>query len=178
MAALRLPVGSRSEGSEGFRYWDFGPLPVMQYSVKFMPQLFRLYTYGMFYSAIAMAGVTAERSCYDLINVADIKIDGKALSNDEKQAVTEMRFYDLVELLSKWGLIQDSTKQKLHEIRRTCNKYVHPNLLPFQTAGNDAKRLIELVCEIAEIEFGPNGSGRYMIDNGALALRPRLLATR
>ena len=128
--------------------------------------------------AIAMTGVTAKRSCYDLINMTDIRIDGKALSNDEKQAVNEMRFYDLVEVLSKWGLIQDSTKQKLHEIRRTRNKYVHPNPPPFQTGGNDAKRLIEFVCEIAEIEFGPNGSGRYMIDNGALTLRPRLPATR
>jgi hypothetical protein len=152
---------------------DFGPLPLMQDFVKFVPQLFQLYTYGMYYSAIGMAGVTAERLCYDLLNMTDFKINGKLLSIEEKAALREMRFSDLIDLLSQWGLIQESTKTKLHDIRRTRNRYVHPTVPPFDAAGHDAKRLIELVCEVARIEFGPNGTGRYVIQDGALTLRPR-----
>ena len=156
---------------------NFGPLPLVHEFVRFMPELLQLYINGLYYSAIALAGVTAERFCFDLVNMADFRIDDKVLSNEEKEAVMGMRFVDLIDLLSEWSLIQDSTKGKLHEIRRTRNRYVHPNAPPFDMAKNDAKRLIQLACEIAENEFGPNGTGRYVIDNGALTLRPRRAAT-
>ena len=100
--------------------------------------------------------------------MADFKIDGKLLSNEEKHLATEMRFMDLIDLLSKWSLMQDSAKAKLREIRSTRNRYVHPNPPRFETAKGDAKRLIELACKIDQIEFGPGGTGRYVIDEGAL----------
>jgi hypothetical protein len=156
---------------------NFGPLPLVHEFVRFMPELLQLYINGLCYSAIALAGVTAERFCFDLVNMADFKIDGKLLSNEEKQAVMEMRFIDLIDLLSKWSLIQDSTKRKLHEIRRTRNEYVHRNRPSSEMAKTDAKRLIQLACEVAETEFGPNGTGRYVIHDGALTLRPRRAAT-
>ena len=152
---------------------NFGPLPLVHEFVRFMPELLQLYINGLYYSTIALAGVTAERFCFDLVNMADFRIDDKVLSNEEKEAVMGMRFVDLIDLLSKWSLIQDSTKGKLHEIRRTRNIYVHPNAPPFDMAKNDAKRLIQLACEIAENEFGPNGISRYVIEDGALRLRPR-----
>jgi hypothetical protein len=83
---------------------NFGPLPLVHEFVRFMPELLQLYINGLYYSTIALAGVTAERFCFDLVNMADFKIDDKLLSNEEKQAVMEMRFSDLVELLSKWRL--------------------------------------------------------------------------
>lgn len=152
---------------------NFGPLPLVHQFVRFMPELLQLYINGLHYSAIALAGVTAERFCLDLVNLADIEIDGKRLSNEEKVAISDMRFSDLIDLLSIWSLIQDTTKTRLHEIRKTRNRYVHPQQPPFQTAETDAKRLIVLACEIAETEFGPNGTGRYVIDNGKLMLRAR-----
>jgi hypothetical protein len=155
----------------------FGPLPLLHEFVKFMPELLQLYINGLYYSTIALAGVTAERFCFDLVNMAEFRIDGKMLSKEEKQAVMEMRFADMIDLLSEWSLIQDCTKSKLHEIRKIRNRYVHPNPPPFDTAKNDAKHLVELTCEIARIEFGPNGTGRYVIDDGALTLRPRRAAT-
>lgn len=155
----------------------FGPLPLLHEFVKFMPELLQLYINGLYYSTIALTGVTAERFCFDLVNMADFRIDGKMLSKEEKQAVMEMRFADMIDLLSEWSLIQDSTKSKLHEIRKTRNRYVHPNPPPFDTAKNDAKRLVQLTCEIAKLEFGPNGTGRYVIDHGALTLRPHRAAT-
>lgn len=155
---------------------NFGPLPVHHDFVKFMQELLELYINGLYYSAIAMVGVTAERFCYDLLAVADIKAD-RAFSNKEQQPVAEMRFIDLIRLLSKRSLIQDSTIDKLHDIRTTRNRYVHPNAPPFETSKKDAKRLIELICEIARIEFGPSGTGVYGIDKGALMFRPRRAAT-
>jgi hypothetical protein len=149
----------------------FGPLPLVHEFVKFMPELLQLYINGLYYSAIALAGVTAERFCLDLVNLAEIQVDARTLSNEEKRAVAEMRFSDLIDLLEKWNLIQDSTKTKLHEMRRTRNKYMHPQQPPFETAEADAKRLIELACDIAETEFGPGGTGRYLIQDGGLMLR-------
>jgi hypothetical protein len=136
-----------------------------------MPELFQVFIYGQYYSAIALAGVTAERFCIDLLLVAEIKVDGRSLSDEEKQAITEMRFYDIIELLRKWELIQEATKTKLHEIRRTRNKYVHPAHPPFSTAKSDSERLIKTLCGIAQTEFGPGGTGRYVIDDGAIRLR-------
>lgn len=156
---------------------DFGPLPVVQEFVKFMPQLFQLYMYGMYYSTIALAGVTAERLCLDLLHMADIQVDKRTLSNKKKQAIARMHFVDLIDLLSKWKIIKGSTKRKLHAIRKTRNKYLHPRQPPFQTEKADAKHLVELTCEIAKNEFGPGGSGRYTFQDGALVLRPRQAET-
>lgn len=150
---------------------SFGPLPLIHEFVKFMPELFALFINGFFYSTIALAGVTAERFCCDLIGMADLRIDGRTLSDDEKQAMIEMRFYDLVELLSKWRLIQDSTRSKLHSIRKTRNKYIHPQQPRFEAAKTDAERLIGLLCDIAKTEFGPSATGRYTIVNGAITPR-------
>ena len=156
---------------------NFGPLPVHHDFVRFIQELLQLYINGLYYSSIAMVGVAAERLCFDLIDVADFKIDDKTLSSEEKQALVGMRLFDLIDLLSKWSLIQDSTRNKLHKIRIRRNEYVHPNPPPFETAKDDAKRLIELICEIAQTEFGPGGTGRYVIDDGALMFRPRRGAT-
>jgi len=156
---------------------DFGPLPVVQEFVKFMPQLFQLYMYGMYYSTIALAGVTAERLCLDLLYMADIQVDGRTLSNKKKQAIARMHFVDLIDLLSKWKVIKGSTRRKLHAIRKTRNRYLHPGQPPFQTEKADAKHLVELTCEIARSEFGPGGNGRYTFQDGALVLRPRQAAT-
>jgi len=152
---------------------DFGPLPVVQEFVKFMPQLFQLYMYGMYYSTIALAGVTAERLCLDLLHMADIQVDGRTMSNKKKQAIVKMHFVDFIDLLSKWKIIKGSTRNKLHAIRKTRNKYLHPRQPTLQTEKADAKHLVELTCEIAKNEFGPGGIGRYTFQDGALVLRPR-----
>ena len=156
-----------------FRTGSFGPLPLMHQFVKFMPELFQLFINGLYYSAIALAGVTAERFCFDLVLMADLRVDGRTLSGEEKEAITEMRFLDLIDLLSKWQLVQKTTKAKLHSIRSTRNKYIHPQRPPFDIAKADAERLIRFLCDIAEIEFGPSATGRYTIQDGEIVFRSR-----
>lgn len=154
-----------------FSTGSFGPLPLVHQFVKFMPELFQLFINGLYYSTIALAGVTAERFCIDLVLMTDFKVNDRSLSEQEKQAITEVRFFDLIELVTKWQLIHESTTTKLHDIRRTRNKYVHPQQPPFQTAKTDAERLIKSLCEIAEVEFGPSATGRYTIEDGGITLR-------
>jgi hypothetical protein len=154
-----------------FSTGSIGPLPLVHQFVRFMPELFQLFINGLYYSTIALAGVTAERFCIDLILMTDFKVDGRSLSDEDKQAITEMRFFDLIQLAAKWQLIHESTKTKLHDIRKTRNKYVHPRHPPFQAAKTDAERLIKSLSEIAEVEFGPSATGRYTIRDGAIALR-------
>lgn len=149
----------------------FGPLPLVHQFVQFMPGLFDLYVNGFYHAAVALAGLTAERLCCDVIEVSNIQIDGKSLSNNEKQSFTRMRLYDLIELLAQWSLIQKSTRQSLHEIREIRNRYVHPRQLAPENAKDDAKRIITVLCDVARNEFGPSATGRYTIEQGKLRLR-------
>jgi hypothetical protein len=153
-----------------FETTNFGPLPLIHEFVRFMLDLFGLYINGFFYATVALAGLTAERLCCDLIEIANIQVDGRNLTNDEKQAMTEMRFYDLIELLAEWGLIRESTKERLHEIRKIRNRYVHPRQMRPENQKADAER-INVVCDVARNEFGPSATGRYTIENGALKVR-------
>lgn len=157
--------------ARSFETRTFGPLPLVHEFVKFMPDLFGLYINGFFYAAVALAGLTAERFCCDLIEVANVQVDGKTLSSDEKRAMTELRFYDLIELLAEWGLIQENTKQSLHEIRKIRNRYVHPRQMQPGKQKADAERMISALCDVARNEFGPSATGRYTIENGALKIR-------
>jgi len=154
-----------------FETTAFGPLPLVHEFVQFMPGLFDLYVNGFYHAAVALAGLTAERFCWDLIGVANIQIDGKSLSSSEKQTITKMRFYDIIELLARWSLIQKSTRQSLHEIRDIRNRYVHPRQLPLENAKDDAKRIINVLCDVARNEFGPSATGRYTIEQGKLKNR-------
>jgi hypothetical protein len=149
----------------------FGPLPLVHQFVQFMPGLFDLYVNGFYHAAVALAGLTAERLCYDLIEVSNLQVDGKSLSNNEKQLIEKMRWYDLIELLAQWSLIQKSTRQSLHEIREIRNRYVHPRQLTPENAKGDAKRIITVLCEVARSEFGPSATGRYTIEQGKLTVR-------
>ena len=156
-----------------FETANFGPLPLIHEFVKSMPGLFDLYVNGFYHATVALAGMTAERFCCDLIEIADVQVDGKNLSSDDKQAITKMRFFDLIELLAEWSLIQNSTKQSLHEIREIRNKYVHPRQIPPEDPRMDARHIIKVLCDVARNEFGPSATGRYTFENGKLKIRTR-----
>jgi len=154
-----------------FETVGFGPLPIVHEFVRFMPDLFDLYVNGFYHAAVALAGLTAERLCCDLIEIANIQVNGKTLSSNEKEAITKMRFYDIIELLAEWSLIRKSTRQSLHEIREIRNRYLHPRQLLVENAKDDAKQTINSLCDVARNEFGPSATGRYTIEQGKLKSR-------
>ena len=156
-----------------FRTGNFGPLPMTIRFVEYMPALFDLFTVGHYYAAIAMAGVTAERLCIDLFLISDVMVNEEKLTDEQKEGIVEMNQYARIQFLSRWSLIRESTRTKLHEIRKCRNKYMHPSQAPSGTQEADAEHLIRVLCEVAETEFGPSEMGRYTIEDGGIKFRSR-----
>lgn len=157
--------------ARAFETKDFGPLPLDLEFVRLIPVLSDLYVHGFYHAAVALAGLIAERLCCDIIEIENFQVRGKTLSSDEKQAMMKLQFRNLINLLAKWALIQKSTKKSLHEIRDIRNRYVHPRQSPPVNPKEDAKRIINVLFDVARDEFGPSATGRYTIENGKLTAR-------
>jgi hypothetical protein len=150
---------------------NFGPLPIVHQFVLFFPELFQLYIHGLFYSTIALCGVAAERLCVDLVAITPIEVNGKHLSDAQKESISNMRLVDLIDTLFEWKIISSDSKERLQEVRQIRNKYVHPNPPPFEGAKSDAEKVLKLMCEVVSVEFGPSSTGRYTIEDGAMKRR-------
>jgi hypothetical protein len=145
-----------------------GPLPLMQKFMQLVPEVIMLYTSGYYYSAIASCGVAAERVCYDIIETADVELDGRSLTFRQKSQLYRVQLSQFVKLLSAWGLVKKDTAKLLEKIRVCRNRYVHPSLENIN-ARNDSLKMITWLFRVVELEFGPGSQSRYVIVNGKLA---------
>lgn len=144
-----------------------GPLPLLQKFMQLVPEVMMLYTSGYYYSAIASCGVAAERVCYDVIETADIEVDGRALAFRQKSRLHRVQLSQLVTLLSAWGLVKKDTAKLLEKIRVCRNRYVHPSLENID-ARSDSLKMITWLFRVVELEFGPGPQSRYAIVNDKL----------
>lgn len=145
-----------------------GPLPLMQKFMQLVPEVIMLYTSGYYYSAIASCGVAAERVCYDILETADIDLENRPLTSQQKSMIYNMSFQLLVDLLLAWGLIKRETEKLLGKIRRCRNRYVHPSF-ENTSVRDDSIKMIRWLFRVVEIEFGPGPDSRYVIVKGKLA---------
>ena len=136
---LDIPGGLRPAEMEYFKlYWE----------------LMQLYINGLFYSTVVLSGVLSERICYDILSQQIIIIGGKEkLSEDQISSLFKMNLFDIIQLLSKWGLIKEETKSEMIEINNKRNSYVHPSKTASVEAQKDSKEMILRISRILENEF-------------------------
>jgi len=154
-----------------FKAGAFGPLPIQHEFVSYMPELYDLFILGQYAATVAIVGATAERLCNDVFLTADVQIDRKRLTEDQKEQIVRMSQSARIDLLSEWGLIENSSKSKLQTINDERNKYMHRRRPPHKYHEADAERLFKLLCEVVETEFGPSETGRYTIQGGMITFR-------
>lgn len=130
-----------------------GLIPANMDYFKLYSELIQLYTNGLYYSTIVLAGVLCERICYDILSKQKIRIaKSEELSQEQIACLFEMNLFDLISLLHSWGLIKGKTKKEMIEINNKRNKYVHPKKGK-QNTEQDSLKMIERITKILQNEF-------------------------
>ena len=138
-----------------------GFIPADMDYFKLYSELIQLYTNGLYYSTIVLAGVLCERICYDLLSKQNIAIkNGETLSQEQIACLFEMNLFDLISLLHSWGLIKDETKKEMIKINNRRNQYVHPKKGRLNKQ-QDSLKMIERITNVLqnelEIKVKPTG---------------------
>jgi hypothetical protein len=84
------------------------------------------YLLGHYYSTIALSAMAAERICYDYIELSQIQINGKTLSDKARQELTYLPLNRLIDFLHECGIIDVTSKGVLHDFSDIRNRHVHP----------------------------------------------------
>jgi hypothetical protein len=117
-------------------------------------ELMQLYINGQFYSTVVLSGVLSERICYDILSKQEIILKDKGrLSEEQVCSLYKMNLYDIIELLTKWNLIKNSTRSEMIKINNKRNMYVHPSKTQTLNSVKDSKEMIERISKILENEF-------------------------
>jgi hypothetical protein len=117
-------------------------------------ELIQLYTNGLYYSAVVLAGVLCERICYDVLSNLDLRVNQAKLILKQTAWLFKLNLTDVVNLLYEWKLIKDETKKKMHEIKDTRNRYVHPEKT-HPNAKQDSLEMIRRISIILKNEIVP-----------------------
>jgi hypothetical protein len=118
------------------------------------------YTKGLFYSSIAMAGISAERYAIEISTKIVFKSSNKEIYLED--LFERLSQSQRIKILSDLGLIVSEIKIELDEINKIRNKYIHPKLIG--DLEKDALIIVNRMAKIMEIEFNEN----YYIKEGKL----------
>lgn len=114
----------------------------------------QLYINGQFYSTVVLSGVLSERICYDILSKQEIILKEKGrLSEEQVCSLYKMNLHDIIELLTKWNLIKNSTRSEMIKINNKRNMYVHPSKTQTLNSVKDSKEMIDRISKILENEF-------------------------
>jgi hypothetical protein len=103
---------------------------------------------GLYHSTISLSTVATERLCYDILEKAIIKIDGRTLTDKQKKALFKIPYSTLIELLLSMRMITEQMKKDMSQINDIRQRYIHPILEG--DLHNDAKQTLNLLCEIID----------------------------
>lgn len=114
--------------------------------LKFYFEARDLYREGFFYSCIAMCRITAEKICKALVDVVNIPIK-------DKKRLLDLRFYNLIWVMSKLNIVDSEIFDHLDNIRRIGNNYIHSkgtlnSPLDSENVINSLGRLIDRTSSI------------------------------
>jgi len=155
-----------SEKAERFlNIKSFGPLPLVEYSVQLVPEIYQLYVNGFFYSTVAVCGAAIERICFDIFRTHQ-----KCESCSD--IFQHLNFNHVVDILYKNKMIKQKTRKKLFQINYLRKKYVHFKESAKLNPEKDAKRAMNLLLEIFTGELGPSKDALYSISKGQLVRNP------
>ncbi len=116
-------------------------------------ELIQLYTNGLYYSTVVLAGVLCERICYDILSNLDLKVNQAKLTRDQITWLFKLNLADVINLY-EWKLVKDETKKKMHEIKDTRNRYVHPEKTQLD-AKQDSLEMIKRIGTVLKNEIVP-----------------------
>lgn len=117
-------------------------------------ELIQLYTNGLYYSAVVLAGVLCERICYDILSSLDLKVNQAKLTPGQIAWLFKLNLADVINLLYEWKLVKDETKEKMHQIRDTRSRYIHPEKTQ-PNAEQDSLEMIKRISTILKNEVVP-----------------------
>lgn len=117
-------------------------------------ELIQLYTNGLYYSVVVLAGVLCERICYDLLSNLDLRVNQAKLTQEQIAWLFKLNLTDVINLLHEWKLIKDETKEKMHEIKDTRNRYVHPEKSQ-PNAERDSLEMMKRIGVVLKNEIVP-----------------------
>ncbi len=104
------------------------------------------YQDGSFRSTIALSGMIAEIITSGLIQEANIYVNGRLLSPDQKKILLDLSQYKKIEVLKAFKIITPEAVENLDKIRRLRNKYVHSS--DSLNPERDAREIMGLLVNI------------------------------
>jgi hypothetical protein len=106
------------------------------------------YLLGHYYGTIALSGMAAERICFDYIELSEIQINGKILSDEAKQELFHLPLSHLIIFLHECGILDKKSRGALHQISDIRNRIVHPKMS--SDPQKDAIEVFNLLCNAVE----------------------------
>lgn len=136
------------------RFLDTGipPIPADMKYFRLYTELLQVYINGLFYSTVVLAGVLAERICFDIIATQNIQVGNKQLSDEQISCLYEMNFSRILELLFAWNLIGKETKGDLFMIYEKRNQYAHPKMKNIRPE-HDSLSMLKKITGVLVREF-------------------------
>jgi hypothetical protein len=110
----------------------------------------RAYTLGMYNSSISLSCIAAERFLYDFIDIADITLNSRILSNEAKSYLYYIPIARLGEFFEDLNVIDHESRTLLAKINDMRNRYVHPKMKDHQNLKKESLEALNLMCELAK----------------------------
>jgi hypothetical protein len=107
---------------------------------KLLQEAVHSYMLGHYYATIALSGMATE--------FPEIQINGKALSDKDKQELINLPQRALINFYHEHGIIDDKRKSVLHQIADIRNDTVHPKML--SDPKKDAIEVLNKLCSVSE----------------------------
>ena len=114
---------------------------------ELLDEIFSSYILGNYYATIAVASMTAERLCYDFIDLLDIRIGQMMLTDTQKEELSFLPFSRMISFLLKIGILDDDSKTLLYQINDIRNRHIHPKM---KDGEKDALEIVNLLCHVLE----------------------------
>lgn len=129
---------------------------------KLLDEAKECYKQGLFYSTIAMIGITAERFTIEFFDKVKIKVNENEITEKDLFDGQIQKQWQRLNLLEKSKLLKPTYIEKLKEISKIRNKYIHPK--EEGNIKNDSLKILKLYIEILNSRF----SDDYIISNGKI----------
>lgn len=113
-----------------------------------LTECLKCYEDGRFISVVVLCGAIAETIAHDLIEEADIKLDGKPITLNQKEGFFRLSQAEKIELLRDFNIISPEVAGKMIEIKDKRNDYIHPQKKNPTNPEEDSKNMLNLLEDI------------------------------
>ena len=132
------------------------------------------YVLGNYLGVIALCGMVAEMVAMLMWRLADVRLNDKALAEDEEPALLGSRFERLrqdrrVKVLSVYGIVSQDVVENFETIRSKRRQYLHLLSQSHDSLREDAESCFRAATDLVVAVISPDAK------EGKLLLRPRLL---